>query len=107
MRRIICLLLGLAGCSGVNARYQCSSDHNCVLAGQAGRCESSGYCSFSVAETTCPSGRRYFQYSANYSNDCVEMPDLLPPATPDLASADLLPAADLLPVVDLLPPADM
>ena len=49
-------LLFLAACT-TPAVFTCLDDSSCANGGQAGRCESTGYCSF--PDATCTSGRRY------------------------------------------------
>jgi hypothetical protein len=59
----------LAGC-GLDSVYQCRSSDQCVLAGQTGVCEPSGYCSF--FDSSCASGRRYGRWApVELSEACV------------------------------------
>jgi hypothetical protein len=66
-------LLFLSACDPVSV-FRCQKDEQCHLqtpqAEYQGRCESSGYCSFS--DPSCPSGRRYFRYSGDLGNACLE-----------------------------------
>jgi hypothetical protein len=58
---IAALVWGCTGCLG--DAFVCTSSAQCVLAGQAGTCEPTGYCSFAAPE--CASGRRYGELAAD------------------------------------------
>jgi hypothetical protein len=57
--------IGLACASG--QAFQCTGDASCGLTGS---CEANGYCAF--PDTTCPSGRRYGEFSGSFAGTCVE-----------------------------------
>ena len=60
--------LGAGGCLRSTA-YSCSTDEQCVRAGERGTCEAVGYCAF--ADDGCTSGRRYGEGAGAYSDACV------------------------------------
>lgn len=61
--------LVLVGCTS-EGEYACSDASMCVVAGVAGQCQSTGFCSF--PDTTCPTGQRYGEYArAGLAYDCV------------------------------------
>jgi hypothetical protein len=69
-------LVGLASCAGPGW-FQCDEASQCSLAGQAGTCEPSGYCSF--PDESCESGQRYGAHApADIAGSCVSEPE---PAT--------------------------
>lgn len=61
----------IAGCSASSRPYACSTGSQCLRGGEPGTCEASGFCSF--ADTSCPSGRRYGELSAELTSRCVEV----------------------------------
>jgi hypothetical protein len=61
-------LLCLSNCARVDG-FHCGVSSECVLAGQPGTCEASGFCSF--PDLTCPLGRRYGSYGGPNSGTCV------------------------------------
>jgi hypothetical protein len=61
-------LLCLSNCARVDG-FHCGVSSECVLAGQPGTCEPTGFCSF--PDLTCPSGRRYGSYGGPNSGTCV------------------------------------
>jgi len=73
MRRLAIGTLALLSCKMVGDTYRCTADSQCVLDGEAGRCESSGYCSF--PDASCGSGQRYGQWApAPVGSSCVAPP---------------------------------
>src|SRR5262249_5356271 len=63
--------LGVVACSSTEVTFHCRSSDQCVLGGQVGKCEASGFCSFTDA--TCASGRRYGHLSeATRADRCTE-----------------------------------
>jgi hypothetical protein len=50
------VIVVLCACGGRDS-YQCATSAQCVANGEAGTCETSGYCSF--ADSDCASGRKY------------------------------------------------
>ena len=70
------LALSLTSCSRADT-FVCSDDSSCP----DGRCEGTGYCSF--PSDTCPSGRRYGDFSGPLSGQCVgeDMPGTSGPST--------------------------
>lgn len=54
------------GCTSAPT-FQCSDDASC---GPSGTCEANNFCSF--PDTTCPSGRRYGDFSEEYGQRCVD-----------------------------------
>jgi len=69
-------------CGGAGA-FACTDDPQCATAGELGRCEASGYCSF--ADDACPSGRRYgARAPGDLAEECVPPGD----ATSVAESAD-------------------
>jgi hypothetical protein len=72
----LCSLLGASGCVGQSG-FHCSNDSQC----SGGACELSvGYCS--VADSMCPSGRRFVDLAGDLSGTCVAQvvtPDAGPP----------------------------
>jgi hypothetical protein len=76
-----------AGC-GLPDEYRCTSDGQCVAGDRAGRCETSGFCSFS--DGSCATGRRYGSYAAStLADQCVSDSDDL-----GIASGDGTPPSD-------------
>jgi hypothetical protein len=68
---LLVALIGAGGC--LRSSFRCDADRQCTGAA-GGRCEPTGYCSFAEGDGgTCPSGRRYFQYSDALSSRCVEV----------------------------------
>lgn len=64
-------VLGAAAELGCHRAFSCVDDQQCVLDGQAGTCEVSGYCSF--PDPGCGSGRRYGEHaSAALAGACVD-----------------------------------
>src|SRR5262249_3365453 len=64
--------------------FTCSAASQCVHDGTAGRCESSGFCSF--ADDSCAGGYRYGGFSGEGSSQCVggaPMPDAPAGGSPD------------------------
>jgi cysteine-rich repeat protein len=49
--------------------YPCSDDAQCTRAGEAGFCESVGYCSY--PDAGCDSGRRFGELAAEHSGQCT------------------------------------
>jgi hypothetical protein len=75
----------LAGCRLGSSYFVCARDAECVLAGDHGWCEPSGYCAF--ADSSCDGGRRYGQWApAPLGSACVVVGGDL--GGPDLALAD-------------------
>jgi len=68
MRIAALLALVLAAASCWDSTFHCVRDDQCVLKGAAGRCETTGYCSFPSA--SCPSGFSYGTHSP-LSGSCV------------------------------------
>ena len=50
-------LFGLAGCKPFPDAFRCTSPAQCIVSGESGTCEPSGFCS--RTDPTCPSGRRF------------------------------------------------
>jgi hypothetical protein len=62
--------LAFAACTPASDTFVCNSSDQCVVAGDAGRCEASGACSFSDA--TCPTGWRLVTPGAgSLSGQCI------------------------------------
>jgi lectin-like protein len=59
------LVLANAACLR-KTEFQCSDDSSC---GAAGKCETTGFCSFANAD--CPSGRSYDQSAGSLAGECV------------------------------------
>lgn len=72
MRRAVLLagvLVWLTGC-GLSDTFACESDEQCVHAGTAGVCQSTGYCSF--PDAACSSGQRYGAHAGDgLERSCV------------------------------------
>lgn len=67
------MLTGLAssahGCLGASA-FECVDDGQCFFAGQSGRCEDIGFCSF--PDHACPSAQRFGEHAGGgLANQCV------------------------------------
>ena len=64
---VLGLVLGLVAVSGClrTISFHCASNADC----NAGTCEVNDYCSF--PDSVCPSGRRFGDLSAQFSNTCV------------------------------------
>lgn len=99
MRAILLVLSVLAGlgCGSRPGAYVCSTDPDCAVAGGTGYCEADGRCS--VADATCPGGRRYGDSAGALAGTCVgdevdaasgdAPPDgLAPDASPDAVAVD-------------------
>jgi hypothetical protein len=61
-------LLCLSNCASVDG-FHCGVSSECVLSGQLGTCEPTGFCSF--PDLTCASGRRYGSFGGPTSGICV------------------------------------
>jgi hypothetical protein len=88
--RWILALTGLAasayGCLGTTA-FACGSDGECVFAGQQGRCEDIGFCSF--PDIDCPSKQRFGEHAGGgLSEQCVPESDDETTGTTDDGSTD-------------------
>lgn len=77
--------LASAGCLRTT-QYRCTSDADC---GAGAVCEATNYCSF--ADSACPDGRRYGEFSGDYANRCVGD---LPPGTD--GGVDMMTTPDML-----------
>jgi hypothetical protein len=63
-------LVGLAACVDSASEYQCASASDCMIDGNAGRCEPTGHCSF--ADDSCGSmGYRYHASAGAQAGVCV------------------------------------
>src|SRR5262245_23118618 len=69
---LIVVELLLCGCQPLDAAFHCGSDAICVAPGVAGRCETTGFCSF--PDNACSSGWRYGSYSGSLAGQCVTPP---------------------------------
>jgi hypothetical protein len=70
IRVALVVALGLApSCQRVRATFQCTLDTACVNGATKGRCEPSGYCSFS--DSSCASGFRYGVAAGSLSKQCA------------------------------------
>ena len=67
MRLALCVAL-LGGCIQ-DGTFRCEPSSKCSDGTQMGFCEPTGYCSF--PDPTCPSGRRYGQFSSP-ANTCTD-----------------------------------
>jgi len=82
------LALALASCVEVAEEYRCGPEHDCLLDGMIGRCESTGHCSF--FDASCgTTGSRYHASAGQQAGICVMAPAPVIEATFDLKeSAD-------------------
>jgi hypothetical protein len=63
-------VLALASCVETAHEYRCASPQDCMLDGNAGRCEQTGHCSF--PDPTCgPMGFRYHASAGDQAGICV------------------------------------
>jgi alpha-tubulin suppressor-like RCC1 family protein len=68
---VLLLSAVLAGCKPEPVPFECTSDDQCTVDDDKGRCELSGYCSLS--DTTCDSGRRYAELAGDgLAEQCVK-----------------------------------
>lgn len=76
----IAVVVAALGCAN-RTPYSCASSSQCVLAGEAGRCEPEGFCSFS--DSQCESGQRFEpKAGGGLAGTCVAVEIVPPDAAP-------------------------
>jgi alpha-tubulin suppressor-like RCC1 family protein len=69
VRLAVAIAVAALGC-GQHAAYVCTTDAQCVLAGNHGTCEPDGHCAF--PDPTCPDGNRYEPNAGDgFGGQCV------------------------------------